>query len=65
MQQNIGCSIWKNADTLATHTGNSVYIFSHLKKFLPTLCCCSYLMTRNSFFNIKTIDQAFVMFTWA
>lgn len=54
----------ENADTLATHTRNSVYIFIHFKHFLSTLGCCSYLMTQNIFFlNMKTIDQAFMMFT--
>lgn len=40
----------ENADTLATHTRDSVYIFIHLKHFLSTLGCCSYLMTQNIFF---------------
>lgn len=52
----------ENADTLATHTRNSVYIFIHLKKFLPTLCCYSYLMTRNSFLIWKPLTKLFVMF---
>lgn len=53
----------ENADTLVAHTKNSVYIFIHFRKILPTLCCCSYLMTPKQFFNRKTIEQAFVVFT--
>lgn len=52
----------ENVITLMTHRRNSSYIFI-LKKISSHMVALVILTTRSKVFNIKTIDQAFVMFT--